>query len=264
MLFEPVGAGANASAYKAWREDQGRRLFVVKVLRHDLPLTEERIQALLGEGEIHSRIAHHRNLPDYGGHGNEDGEYYYAAEFIPGERLKHRFAREGKMRQDVVLKLAADLLAAFQHILEHGFLYRDVHVGNVIVRPDGTAVLVDFGLTEPVDVAAAKKHEAFADGAAAFIPPERVLRSGENEASIVYSLGMLMYLLLTGGDCVKASDVVKAALRHIGARLAVTHNQMPGCSDDVVNLIARMTKPDPAERFQSFHEALDAVSRIRS
>ena len=262
VLFEPVGAGANASAYKAWREDQGNRPFAVKLLRHDQPLTGERIQAFLGEGEIHSRIPHHENLPDYGGHGHEDGEYYYAAEFISGERLKHRLVREGKLRQDAVLRIAGDVLSALQHILDHGYLYRDVNVGNIILRPDGTAVLVDFGLTEAVDVAAAKKQEAFAEGAAAFIPPERILRAGENEASIIYSLGMLMYLLLTGGDCVKASDVVRAAMRHIGPRLAITQSQMPGCADGVVNLIARMTKADPAGRFQSFHETLEAIAGI--
>ena len=128
-----MGAGATASAYKAWREDQGARLFVVKLLHRDRSADEEAIRALLNEGEIHSRIPHHPNLPDYGGHGSEGGEHYYAAEFVPGERLKHRLARSGKLPQAEVLAIGCDLLTAFQHILEHGYLYRDVNVGNVIV-----------------------------------------------------------------------------------------------------------------------------------
>ena len=261
-LFEPVGAGATASAYKAWREDQGARLFVVKLLHRDRSADEEAIRALLNEGEIHSRIPHHPNLPDYGGHGSEGGEHYYAAEFVPGERLKHRLARSGKLPQAEVLAIGCDLLTAFQHILEHGYLYRDVNVGNVIVRPDGRAILVDFGLTESLDVAAQEKTEAFADGAAAFMPPERILRTGENEASIVYSLGLLLYLLLTGGDYVKAPSVVQAAMRHIGPRLAVTSSQMPGCSESVVALIARMTRAEPSQRFQTFADSRQAMANI--
>lgn len=261
-LFEPVGAGATASAYKAWREDQGARLFVVKLLQRDRATDEEAIRALLNEGEIHSRIPHHPGLPDYGGHGSEDGEHYYAAEFVSGERLKHRLARSGKLPQEEALAIGCDLLAAFQHILEHGYLYRDVNVGNVIVRPDGRAILVDFGLTESLEVAAQEKTGAFADGAAAFMPPERILRTGENEASIVYSLGLLLYLLLTGGDYVKAPSVVQAAMRHIGPRLAVTSSQMPGCSEAVVALIARMTRAESSQRFQTFAESSQAMAKV--
>lgn len=262
VLFEPVGAGATASAYKAWREDQGNRLFVVKLLRRDMPADDEQRRAFLSEGAIHSRIPHHPNLPDYGGHGDEGGEHYYAAEYIAGERLKHRLARQGKLPQKEALAIGCDLLSAFQHIRDCGYLYRDVNVGNIILRPDGRAALVDFGLTEPVETAARRKQEAFADGAAAFMPPERILQTGENEASIVYSLGMLLYLLLTGEDCVKASTVVDAAMRHVRTRLAVNASQMPGCSESVAALIARMTRQNPAERFQTFAEARQAMADV--
>jgi serine/threonine protein kinase len=262
VLFEPVGAGTNASAYKAWREDQGNGLFVVKLLHHDTPVDERDADALLKEGEIHARIAHHAHLPDYGGHGYEDGEHYYAAEYIAGERLKHRLAHRGRLPQKEALAIGCDLLSALQHIFECGYLYRDVNVGNVILRPDGRAVLVDFGLTESVEAAARKKREAYAEGAAGFIPPERILMTGENLSSIVYSLGMLLYLLLTGEDFVKASSLVDAAMRHVKPRLAVTASQMPGCSESVAALIARLTKQDPAQRFQTFEEARQAMAGV--
>ena len=261
-LFEPVGAGGVASAYKAWRQDQGKRLFVVKLLHRDRASEADEVAAFVAEGEIHSQVSHHPNLPDYGGHGVEGAQHYYAAEYIDGERLKHRLARMEKLPPEEALAIASDLLSAFQHILESGFLYRDVNIGNVILRPNGSAVLVDFGLTEPIEVAAERKQQAFVDCAAPFLPPERVRRAGETESSIVYSLGLLLYRMLTGGDYVKASTLTQTALRHIGPRLAITATQMPGCSDDVVALVVRMTKVDPAQRFQTFKETKEAVDAI--
>ena len=262
MLFEPGGAGGMASAYKAWHRDRGGRLFVVKVLRRDQRGLEHQTESLLAEGQIHQSIPPHPNLPDYAGHGCEDGECFYAAEYIPGERLAERLARVGRLPEREALAVCDGLLAALQHILQCGFLYRDVNARNVILHPKGRPVLLDFGLTEPLEVAGEGKQESYVDGTASFLPPERVLRQGEDEASVVYSLGLLLYFMLAGEEYVRSGTAAQTALRHIGVRLAVTPAHLPGCSESTVALVARMIRKDPAERFQTFEELRQAIAPI--
>lgn len=264
MLYEPLGAGGMASAFKAFHRDQPGSTFVVKVLHRDKRSDPVMIQALSREGEIHSRIPNHPNLPRYVAHGMEDDEWFYATELIEGERLKDHLAKEGRLGHVEALQLCLDLLKALDHIHSAGYLYRDLSAGNVIIRPSGQAVLLDFGLTESLEEAAGPKESRRIQGSMEYVPPERFERSGEDEASVIYSLGMLMFLVLTGSPFVVSDTKFGQYRQQVGARLACAADRMPGCPAELVAMVERMIRQDPEGRFQSFPEAAEHVRDLLS
>lgn len=265
MLFQPVGAGGNASVYKAWRKDDTEHLFAVKILQPDRAKDRETLDNFLLEVRIHEDVNNHPNIATFYGHGIEEDYHYFVMDFIEGEGLKHILSHKGKLNEVKALDILAQVISAMKHIYKAGYLYRDLSAGNVIIQPSGHAVLIDFGLTLPREEASRKGTETYVDGTAEFIPPERIYRKGEDAPSVIYSLGMLLYYMLTAEPLIKATTLVGKAKRHVSnLRLAITPDMLPGCSEDIAGLLGIMIEPDPEDRFQSFEDLEAAVNGIRA
>lgn len=262
ILFEPLGAGGISSVYKAYHKDTGDALYAVKLLRSECADDPDAVAVFLREAEIHGRVPDHPNIVRFVEGGCEDDEYFYAIEFVAGDRLQSLLNGGVTFPPPRALAITALLLDALQHILRHGILYRDVSAGNVILQKD-QPVLIDFGLAMPVEEAIEDNHDRTVWGTGEFIPPERILRGGENESSVIYSLGMLLFHMVTGKAFVNSTTIGAHAKRHLSsARLAVTPGMMPGCPRDLVELVGRMIRQDPGERPQSFAEVAAAVGRM--
>lgn len=263
LLCLPIGAGGMASAYKAYHRDTADKLYAVKVLMKEHTQNEAAVKAFLGEAEIHKQIPRHPNVVTYIDSGLKDGYYFYAMEFVEGLRLLTRLETKGRVEETEALGIVAQLLSALQHIYDHGFLYRDLSAGNVIVNQQGTAVLIDFGLTLPIDEALELEPTKFIDGTVEFIPPERLYRSGEDQASLIYSLGMLTFYMLRGEPLVKGSSLVGTAKKHVAKlRVSFTPAMLPDCSPDVVDLVHNMIRTRHEDRFQTFHDAEEVVYKL--
>ena len=171
----------------------------------------------------------------------------------------------GKIREAEALGLAVQVAAALHHIYRSGVLYRDLNAGNVILRPDGVAKLIDFGLALPAEQARAATRSDSIWGSSQFIPPERVFQGGEDARSVIYSLGMLMFFMLSGGPYINAPSAVGTVKRHVGvARLAVSPALLPGVSAATIEAVNTMMRPNPAERYQTFEETEAALARLRA
>ena len=181
LLFQPIGAGGFASAYKAYHRAMGKAILAVKIIRQEKKKDPEIIKAFLAEADVHRQIPPHPNIARYIASGYEDDEYFYAVEFVDGESLKRRIVEKGKIPETETLAITIQIIAALKHIYQHGFLYRDLNTGNIIVRPDGVAKLIDFGLTVSIAQAQNENRENFIWGSSEFIPPERVSQGGEAE-----------------------------------------------------------------------------------
>jgi len=265
LLFQPIGAGGFASVYKAYHRAMGKTNLAVKIIRQDKKTDPEIIKAFLAEATVHQQIPPHPNIVRYIAGGCEDDEYYYAVEYVEGERLEQRIKTQGKISETEALSLAAQVVAALKHIYNNGFLYRDLNAGNVIVRSDGVAKLIDFGLTMPIEQAQEETHADSIWGSSQFIPPERVCQGGEDACSVIYSLGMLMFYMLSGGQYINAESIAGVVKRHVGmARLAVSSALLPGISAPTIESVNTMMRQEPAERYQTFEEAELAIARLRS
>lgn len=264
LLFLPIGAGGFASVYKAYHRTMGERILAVKIIRQENKNDQEIIKAFLAEGTAHKQIPPHPNIVQYIDSGYEDDEYFYAIEYVEGERLERRLSQTGKIPEAETLAIIAQIIAALKHIYHNGFLYRDLNAGNVIVRKDGVAKLIDFGLTIPIKQARKESQEDSIWGTSHYIPPERIYQGGEDARSVIYSLGMLMFYMLSGGPYINAESVAGVVKRHVGVvRLAVSSSLLPGISAPTIKAVNTMMRQEPAERYQTFEEAEKAIASLR-
>ncbi len=263
LLCIPIGAGGMASAYKAYHRETGDKVYAVKILMEEHIQNESAIASFLGEAEIHKQIPAHPHIVNYIDSGQQDGRYFYAMEFVEGMRLLTRLESKGRFEELEALRILTQVLSALQHIYDQGYLYRDLSAGNVIVNPKGEAVLIDFGLTLPIEEALELEPTKFIDGTVEFIPPERLFRTGEDQASLIYSLGMLAFYMLRGEPLIKASSLVGAAKKHVAKlRVSFTSAMLPECSREVVDIVGRMIRTRHEDRYQTFTEAFDVLSAL--
>lgn len=260
LVFEPAGAGGIASVYRACTKEHPERIYAVKILKHEHVDHREIVDAFLEECRIHSQVPGHTNVAQYVDGGFVDDVYFYAMDFVEGERLYRLVEQQGKLAEEEALAVLAQMVAGLKHIYASGFLYRDLNADNVIVKPDGTAVIIDFGLALPIEEAARASTRDHIWGTGEFLPPERIYREGEDAVSVIYSLGMLAFFLVTAEMMTKSSSVEGQVKRHISStRLALTPDRFQGCSDATMDLIVTMIQPDRAARYQSFDEVEEAT-----
>ena len=261
-LFEPLGGGGMGSVYKAVCRQEPARFFAVKVLSRAERTKPVNIHALLNEARIGQIVGGHPCLVRCVDSGCEDGEYYSAMELVQGERLDKRVDRLGRMPERQVLQMGLHLLSAEQHMYKCGYLYRDMKPENIIINDDGFAVLFDFGLCVPRELALHPQEE-YVSGSPYYLPPERLLGTGEDAYSEIYSIGMVMYYALSGQTFFDAKEVEALAKRHLSkVRLSVS-GKLRDFRPELVEVLSRMIRPDPAERYQTFHEAARAIEAVR-
>ncbi|NLF15734.1 MAG: serine/threonine protein kinase [Lentisphaerae bacterium] len=260
-LFEPLGGGGMGSVYKAVNRQHPSQLFAVKILSRAERTKPVNIHALLNEARIGQIVGNHPCLVKCTDSGCEDGEYYSAMELVQGERLDKRVDRLGRMPEREVLQMVMHLLSAEQHIYKCGYLYRDMKPENIIINHEGYAVLFDFGLCLPREQALHPQDE-YVSGSPYYLPPERLLGTGEGAYSEIYSIGMVMYYALAGETFFDAKEVETLAKRHLSkVRLSVS-GQLRDFRPELVEVLSRMIKQDPSERYQTFLDAAQAVEAI--
>ena len=262
-LFEPLGGGGMGSVYKAIHRDVADRMFAVKILSREEKTKPANIYALLNEARIGQIIGDHPCLVKFVDSGCEDGEYFAAMEMVRGERLDKHIDRTGRMPEANVLQLALHLLAAEQHIYRCGYLYRDMKPENIIINTDGYAILFDYGLCIPREEALHPDDE-YVSGSPYYLPPERLLGTGEDAFSEIYSIGMVMYYAISGQTFFDAEEVEALAKRHLSkVRLSVS-GKLKNMRPELVEVLSRMIKQEPNERYQSFREVSDAIRKLRA
>lgn len=264
LLVEPVGAGGMASVYRAYHREQRKNVFGVKLLMDNHRDDPEAVHAFEQEAHTHEAIPDHPNIARFVESGLAEDHYYYAMEFVKGERLVSHLEQRGKLPERFALEVLQQVLEALIHILRHGYLYRDINAANVMLQDDGRAVLLDFGLTLPIEEAKKPTENlSHVDGTPEFLPPERLYGMGEDERSVIYSLGNLTYYMLTAEFLFKAQTVKSLAMKHVSTlRLASAPSLPKDISDETLELVEQMIEQDREHRFGTFESTAEAVRAV--
>lgn len=260
-LYQPLGGGGSGSVYMGFHTRRPLRC-AIKVMHVDEKNYDKAVAMMKREADILKHVTGHPNVVRYIECGQDAEEFFLAMEFVDGERLDHRLTRNEVIPEEQALLLLRQLIAAEKHILKRNYLYADMKPENIIITPRRhRPVVIDFGLCMTVEEAAVDRKRSFVGGSPYYLPPERIERRAEGPWSEIYSLGMIMFAVLTGQTFFKFSGSVQdLALKHVqSARLAVTPAMMPGCSPVVVELVGHMIRRDPEERYRTFEDLDVAV-----
>lgn len=260
FLFEPAGGGGMGTVYKAVSNRFPGLLLAVKLITRAAMTDPDAVRALLNECKISAKFQGSEFLAPCLATGCIENETFSVMQYLIGERLDKRIERCGKLPVNEVLAYLRHLLAAEQHIVNCGYLYRDMKPENVMISPEGYAILFDFGLCVPLEEAA-NPHDEYISGSPYYLPPERLLGEPENMSSEIYSLGMLVYHALTGHTLYDAKGLEELAHRHVTKLRISNQARMQEIPAEIANTLSWMIGQEPKDRPQSFHELLDALPR---
>ncbi len=251
-LRRRLGAGGMGSVYMATDRRLATAQWAVKEMS-DASITspferQQAQEAFRQEAELLARL-NHPYLPRVTDHFEEHGRHYLVMELVPGENLRDYVNRVGLPRPlHETLRWTAQIceVLAYLHAQQPPIIFRDLKPTNVMITPEGTIKLVDFGIARLFKPG--KERDTQALGTPGFSAPEQYGRGQTDPRSDIYSLGVLMHHLLTGHDP-SATPF----------RLPPVNQLNPAIPSHVAAVIARATHTDPAQRFQSVIELQQAL-----
>lgn len=210
-ILRPLGEGGMASVFLAIQESLDREV-ALKVMAPALSANSEFTDRFLKEGQITAKL-NHPNLVTVFDIGSYGSVYYLAAEYIPGGTLRERI--DAGLSVAEALDIACDIARGLHFAHQKGFVHRDVKPGNVLFKADGTAVLADFGIAKAMDSKSSATMAGSSIGTPDYMSPEQARAEKVDGRSDLYSLGAVVYEMLTGEAPYQASDPFTVALMHV-------------------------------------------------
>lgn len=208
-----IGAGAMGAVYRA-KNTQNGQFVAIKMMASGLGSNATGLARFEREANILKQLKH-PNIVRLIATGKYQGQPFYAMEYIDGESLDHVMARRGRMSWEEVIAIGQQLCAALQYAHEKGIIHRDLKPSNLMVLRDGTVKLTDFGIAKDVDVTQLTSAHCTV-GTAAYMSPEQC--KGERDLtykSDLYSLGVMLYELVTGRKPFLADTPMDMFLQHV-------------------------------------------------
>ncbi len=210
-LKEELGSGAMGTVYKAVYEDG--RVVALKVISLGLANNETAVRRFEREAEILKQLKH-PNIVRLFGAGRTKGTPYFAMEFVQGESLDQVLARRVRFSWEEVVHIGKQVCAALQHAHDKGIIHRDLKPSNLMRLEDGTIKLTDFGIAKDMDVTALTAANCTV-GTAAYMSPEQCKGETVTSKSDLYSLGVVLFELLTGRKPFTAESPIEMFTKHV-------------------------------------------------
>jgi hypothetical protein len=252
-LDSKLGSGGMSTVYLATDETLERPV-AVKVLHAEISDQPDQIERFRREARSVAKLSH-PNVVAVIDAGQDAGHPYIVFEYIEGETLKHRIERMGKLPLDesaaYAIEVGRGLVAAHARNLVH----RDVKPQNVLIDPEGRAKVTDFGIARSLE---AKGLTATGRvlGTTDYVAPEQAMGHEIDARSDVYSLGVLLYEMLTGEVPFRAETQVGVAMKHVNEPLPNVQERRPEVSAALAAVVETATAKDPERRYATMAETL--------
>ena len=251
QLLEYIGAGGMALVYKAL--DQRTHHFVaVKILKPEYNHDEEFLQRFDREALAASKVSHHNivNLLDVG----VEGEYrYIVLEYIEGRTLKDIIDEKGALPPDTAVQIAIRILSALQHMHKNGIIHRDIKPQNILINSEGIVKVSDFGIARMADSATIGREDMVM-GSVHYFSPEQAQGKEVSAASDIYSVGIVLYEMLTGSVPFDGDTPVAIAMQHVSVEPRPPHIINSDVSPALERVVLKALQKDPAKRYQRAEE----------
>ncbi|HEK9099223.1 Stk1 family PASTA domain-containing Ser/Thr kinase [Bacillus pfraonensis] len=247
-LLKMIGGGGMANVYLAHDDILGRDV-AVKILRLDYANNDEFIKRFHREAQSVTTLSH-PNIVSMYDVGEEDGIYYLVMEYVPGQTLKQYINQRGMLPIGEALDIMEQLTSAMAHAHHFEIVHRDIKPHNILIRNDGVVKVTDFGIATATS-ATTITHTNSVLGSVHYLSPEQARGGIANKQSDIYSLGIVMFELLTGRQPFSGESAVAIALKHLQNETPSPKRWNPDIPQSVENIILKATAKDPFHRYQS-------------
>jgi len=257
-VLEPIGQGAFGQVYRAWDTRLDREV-ALKLLPAESDAGDARASSIIHEGRLLARVRHPNIVTIYGAERIGDTVGLWM-ERIDGETVEHRLSREPRLEPSAAIAIGSQIGHAVSAVHHAGLLHRDIKAQNVMLSRDGRAVLMDFGCGREL-VGASASVPPLA-GTPLYLAPELLRGSDATIQSDIYSLGVLLYRMVTGTYPVQAPSLLDLRLAHERLERAGDVELPPDVPWRLGRVIGRAIAPRPERRYESADALTAALATV--
>jgi len=251
-ILHQLGQGGTASVYLAVQTSFGREV-ALKLMSPLLKADPSFSTRFIREARIVSQM-HHASIVPVFDVGEHQHHHYLSMELLPGGDLRKRIV-EGRCSQSMALDVCLAIASALELAHRKGFVHRDIKPQNILFREDGTPVLTDFGIARSMDMGTSLTATGMFVGTPSYMSPEQVKGLELDGRSDLYSLGIVLYEMLTGAVPFRADSALSIALMHVSDPLP----PLPAAFAAYQPFLDRLTAKEKSQRFANAGEVLKAL-----
>jgi eukaryotic-like serine/threonine-protein kinase len=258
-VLHRLGSGGMAEVYCAQDLQLGRKV-ALKILYRRFAEDGEFVERFRREASSAAGLQHQHVVAVYD-RGEYDGTYYIAMEYLEGRSLKTIVQQEAPLDPDRAIDLIIQVLRAARFAHRRGIIHRDLKPHNVIVDADGRAKVTDFGIARAG--ASDMTQTGSIMGTAQYLSPEQAQGHAVSAASDIYSIGIMLYELLTGRVPFEGESAVTIALKQVNERPAPPSAYNPAVTPELEEAVLRALEKDPAHRYPDADAFIAALQAAR-
>ncbi|HET7573132.1 MAG TPA: Stk1 family PASTA domain-containing Ser/Thr kinase [Gaiellaceae bacterium] len=257
-IARKLGAGGMANVYLAEDQELGRRV-AIKILNDRHANDEQFVERFRREAKNAAALSH-PNIVSIYDRGEAEGTYYIAMEYLDGRTLKELVVGRGPAPVNVAIEYTRQILSALRFAHRHGIVHRDIKPHNVLVDSEGRVKVTDFGIAR---AGTSQMTEAGSIvGTAQYLSPEQARGGDVDQRSDLYSLGIVLYELLTGETPFEGDTPVEIAMKHLSTAPEPPSALRSDIPRELDKVVLRALAKDPEDRYQSAEEMDADLERV--
>ena len=255
-IIKTLGEGGMANVYLAIDTILNREV-AVKILRGDLASDPKFVRRFQREALSASSLSH-PNIVEVYDVGEDDGQYYIVMEYCPGKTLKQLLKKRGSLTITEVVDIMLQVTDGMAHAHDAYIIHRDIKPQNIIILENGIIKITDFGIAMALNSTQLTQTNSVM-GSVHYLPPEQASGKGSTIRSDIYSMGILMYELLTGDVPYRGDNAVEIALKHLKEPLPSIKKYLPSIPQSIENIILKSTAKNPKNRYKDAREMYEDI-----
>jgi serine/threonine-protein kinase len=260
-LHRRIARGGMADVFLA-RDSLLDRPVAVKVLFPEFATDPTFVQRFRREAQAAANLSH-PNIVSVYDWGEEGGTYFIVMEYVEGRSLAQTIKDEGRLHPDRAADITADVAAALGFAHRNGVVHRDVKPGNVIISPSGQVKVADFGIARAISAQENLTQAGTVMGTATYFSPEQARGESVDPRSDVYSLGVVLYEMLSGHPPFTGDSPVAVAYKHVQETPPPLRSRNPDVPPALEAVVQRAMAKDTADRYASAEDLRADLRRFR-
>ncbi|MDD4088226.1 MAG: Stk1 family PASTA domain-containing Ser/Thr kinase [Tissierellia bacterium] len=260
-IIEKIGGGGMSNVYKA-KCNVLNRYVAIKILRDELTQDSDFVDNFKQESLSAASLAH-PNIVNIYDTGFEDETYYIVMEYVKGETLKNYIKKKTRLSEKEALKISRQVAEALKHAHSHNIVHRDIKPHNILITEDGTAKVTDFGIAR-ASTSSTINNTSNVIGSVHYFSPEQARGGYVDEKSDIYSLGIVMYEMITGTLPFDADNHISVAMKQIQEKPVLPSKRVKNIkiSKKYEDIIMKCLEKHQSFRFQNIDELLKKLDAL--
>ena len=259
-IVSPLGVGGMAEVYLA-HDDVLDRDVALKVMSGRYADDEEFVERFRREAQSAAALSHPNIVSIYDRGESKDGTYYIAMEYLPGGTLKDRILKRGALPSRTAAAVALQIAEALQCAHQAGVVHRDIKPHNVLVTESGDIKVGDFGIARAASSRTMTRTGSIL-GTAHYISPEQAMGEPVGPQSDLYSLGVVLYEMLTGDLPYDAETSIGIAMKHVNGHLVPPRDYNPEVPEGINAITTRLLAKSIDERYANAAELINDLEKV--